>query len=269
MGIALIAGRDFDDRDAAAAPKVAIVSESFARVYFGGANPLGRTFQTDVAPGVQRPTYTIVGLARDTKYNDLRQPFAPEFYAPAVQDPQYPLGSLKLVFRSSQPLETVTAAVAALAREENPAIVVDFRTMASQLHDSLLRERLMASLSGFFGGLAALIAAIGLYGVMSYTVARRRNEIGVRIALGADRRQVMRMVMGEAGGLLAAGLAIGVAAALAVTRFASALLFGVTPRDPATLGAAVVGLALVAALASYVPALRASRLEPIEALRDE
>jgi putative ABC transport system permease protein len=173
------------------------------------------------------------------------------------------------VFRSSQPLETVTAAVAALAREENPAIVVDFRTMASQLHDSLLRERLMASLSGFFGGLAALIAAIGLYGVMSYTVARRRNEIGVRIALGADRRQVMRMVMGEAGGLLAAGLAIGVAAALAVTQFASALLFGVTPRDPATLGASVVGLALVAALASYVPALRASRLEPIEALRDE
>jgi putative ABC transport system permease protein len=269
MGIALIAGRDFEDRDVAAAPKVAIVSESFARVYFGGANPIGRTFQIDVAPGVQRPTLTIVGLARDTTYNDLRQPFAPEFYAPAVQDPQYPLGSLKLVIRSSQPLEKVTAAVAALAREENPAIVVDFRTMASQFHDSLLRERLMATLSGFFGGLAALIAAIGLYGVMSYTVARRRNEIGVRIALGADRRQVVRMVMAEAGGLLAAGLAIGVPAALAATRFASALLFGVTPHDPATLAAAVIGLALVAALASYVPALRASRLEPIEALRDE
>ena len=141
--------------------------------------------------------------------------------------------------------------------------------MTSQLHDSVLRERLMATLSGFFGGLAALIAAIGLYGVMSYTVARRRNEIGVRVALGADRRHVVRMVMGEAGGLLAAGLAIGVPAALAVTRFASALLFGVTPRDPATLAAAVVGLAVVAALASYVPALRASRLEPIEALRDE
>jgi putative ABC transport system permease protein len=269
MGVALMAGRDFDDRDAAAAPKAAIVSESFARVYFSGANPLGRTFQIDAAPGVPRPTYTIVGLARDTKYDDLREPFAPEFYAPAVQDPQYPLGSLNLVIRSSPPLETVTAAVSALAREENPAIVVDFRTMASQLHDSLLRERLMATLSGFFGGLAALIAAIGLYGVMSYTVARRRNEIGVRIALGADRRRVMRMVMGEAGGLLAIGLAIGIPAALAVTGFASAFLFGVTPRDPATLGAAVVGLALVAALASYVPALRASRLEPIEALRDE
>ncbi len=269
MDIALIAGRDFDDRDVAAAPKVAIVSESFARVYFGGANPLGRAFQTDEAPGVQRPTYTIVGLARDTKYDDLRQPFVPEFYAPAVQDPQYPPGSLNLVIRSSQPLEKVTTAVAALAREENPMIVVDFRTMASRLHDSLLRERLMATLSGFFGGLAALIAAIGLYGVMSYTVARRRNEIGVRIALGADRGQVVRMVMGEAGGLLAAGLAIGVPAALAVTRFASALLFGVTPHDPATLAAAAVGLALVTALASYVPALRASRLEAIEALRDE
>ena len=269
MGIALIAGRDFEERDVAAAPKVAIVSESFARVYFSGANPLGRTFQVDAAPGVQRPTYTIVGLARDTKYNDLRQPFAPEFYTPAVQDPQYPLRSLNIAIRSSQPIERVTAAIAALAREENPTIVVDFRTMASQFHDSLVRERLMATLSGFFGGLAALIAAIGLYGVMSYTVARRRNEIGVRIALGADRRQVVRMVMGEAGALLAAGLAIGIPAALAVTRFASALLFGVTPYDPATLAAAAVGLALVTALASYVPALRASRLEPIQALREE
>src|SRR5262249_24942503 len=142
-------------------------------------------------------------------------------------------------------------------------------TMASQFHDSLLSERLMATLSGFFGGLAALIAAIGLYGVMSYSVARRRNEIGVPIALGADRRQVVPVVVGQGSGAPAAGLASGVPAALAVTGFASALVFGVTPRDPATLAVAVAGLTVVAALASYVPALRASRLEPIEALREE
>ena len=248
---------------------MAIVSESFARVYFGGANPLGRTFQTDVAPGVQRPTYTIVGLARDTKYNDLRQPFAPEFYAPAVQDPQYPLGSLKLVIRSSQALEKVTAAVAALAREENPTIVVDFRTMTSQLHDSLLRERLMATLSGFFGGLAALIAAIGLYGVMSYTVARRRNEIGVRVALGAGRGDVLRLVVGEGARLVAVGVVIGLVGAVAVTRVLASFLFGVTPTDPVTFLLVPLVLVLVALGAAAVPARRATKVDAMVALRYE
>jgi len=269
MGIAILAGRNFDDRDSADAPKVAIVSESFARVYFGGANPIGRTFQIDEAPGRPRPPYTIVGLVRDTKYNDLRTPFEPLMYGPWAQDPQQPLAGLRLVIRSMLPLTSVTTAITALAREENPTIVIEFRTMASQVHDSLMRERLMATLSGFFGGLAALIAAIGLYGVMSYTVARRRNEIGVRIALGADRRRVIGLVLGEAGGLLAVGLAIGVAAALAVARLASALLFGLTPHDPTTLATAAIALATVAALASYVPALRASRVDPGTALRSQ
>jgi putative ABC transport system permease protein len=164
---------------------------------------------------------------------------------------------------------SVTSAVTALAREVHPTSVVSIRTMQSQVSDSLLRERLMATLSGVFGGLAALLATVGLYGVMSYMVARRRNEIGIRMALGAARGDVVRMVLREAGVLLASGLLFGTALAIAAGRAAATLLFGLRPGDPATLAMAAGGLGLVAMLASYLPALRASRLEPTEALREE
>jgi putative ABC transport system permease protein len=268
MATPLLAGRDFDRRDGLGAPNVAIVSESFARVFFGGQNPVGRTFQIDEPPGTPQPVFEIVGLARDSKYTDLRDPFEPLLFVPAVQDKQ-PMTSARLIVRSSAPPASVSSVVTAFARQVHPATVVSFRTMESQVKDSLLRERLMATLSGFFGGLAALIAMIGLYGVMSYTVARRRNEIGIRMALGADRRQVVKMIMGDAGTLLAVGLGIGTLSALGAARAASALLFGVKPHDPATLLMAATGLGAVAMLASYVPALRASRLQPTEALRDE
>jgi putative ABC transport system permease protein len=268
MGTALLAGRDFDRRDSSSAPKVAIVTQSFARVFFGGQSPLGRTFQIDQPPGTPQPAYEIVGLARDSKYEELRDPFEPLLYVPAGQNDQ-PVAANHLIVRSSAPLAGVAPAVTVLARELHPATVVNFRTMAAQLNDSLLRERLMATLSGFFGVLAALIAMIGLYGVVSYSVARRRNEIGIRMALGADRRQVVRMVMKEAGLLLAVGLAVGTLTALAAARSAGSLLFGLTPHDPLTFVTAAAVLAMTAALASYIPARRASRLEPTEALRDE
>jgi ABC-type antimicrobial peptide transport system permease subunit len=206
--------------------------------------------------------------SKPSKYNDLRDPFEPLVYLPAAQDDR-PSPVLRLVVRSTLPLTSVTSAITSLAREVHPAIVVNFRTMESRVKDSLLRERLMATLSGFFGGLAAIIATIGLYGVMSYSVARRRNEIGIRMALGADRREVVRMVMREAGGLLAAGLIVGTLSALAAARSARALLFGLQPHDPVTLITAAISLSVIAAIASYVPALRASRLEPTEALREE
>ena len=141
--------------------------------------------------------------------------------------------------------------------------------MQNQVRESLLRERLMATLSGFFGALAGLIATIGLYGVMSYMVARRRNEIGIRLALGADGADVVRMVMREAGILLGAGVAVGVVMAVAAARTARTLLFGLQPGDPSTIAMAALALAGVAMLASYIPALRASRLEPTDALREE
>jgi len=268
MRSALLAGRDFDRRDSAAAPRVAIVTQSFARVFFNGANPIGRTFQLDQPPGTPRPSFEIVGLARDSKYGDMRDPFEPLMYVPVAQDDLSPL-SVRLLIRSYAGAASVLLSVTALARDIHPASVVSVRTMESQLTDGLLRERLMATLSGFFGLLAALIATIGLYGVVSYSVARRRNEIGIRMALGADRRQVVRMVMREAGMLLAVGLAVGAISALALARSAQSLLFGLPPHDPLTLITAATGLAAIAAVASYVPARRASQLEPTEALREE
>jgi predicted permease len=268
MGTPILAGRDFNAGDTVKSQHVAIVTESFARFFFGGQNPVGRTFQIDEAPGRPRPVYEIVGFARDSKYGDLRDAFEPLVFFPAAQDDD-PYPSMKVVLRSNAPLTSTTAAVASATRDVNSAIVLNFTTMQSQVRDSLMRERLMATLSGFFGGLAALIAIIGLYGVMSYSVARRRNEIGIRMALGADRGEVIRMVMREAGLLLVAGLVVGTLAAIAAARSASALLFGLQPHDPATLAMAAGALAAVAALASFLPALRASRLEPTVALREE
>jgi predicted permease len=268
MGTPLVAGRDFDERDAAGAPKAAIVTESFARVFFDGQNPLGRTFQIDERPGLPSPEYQIVGLARDSKYGDLRDAFEPLAYLSVLQDDD-PGQSLSVIVRSNAPLTQITGSIGAALHDVHPSIIVEYETLASQVRNSLLRDRLMATLSGFFGGLAALIAMIGLYGVMSYSVMRRRNEIGIRMALGADRREVLVMVMREALTLLAVGLAIGLASAVAAARSASAMLFGLQPHDPATLAAAAAALAIVAMAASYLPALRASRLEPTTALREE
>jgi putative ABC transport system permease protein len=268
MGTPLLAGRDFDRRDTVGSAPAAIVTETFARRFFGGQNPVGRTFQIDEAPGRPRPEYHIVGLAKDSKYGDLRDKFAPLAFFAAAQDP-HPDPSLQIVVRSSAQLTQMTGAIGALLHDMSPAAVVQYQTMASQVKNSLLRERLMATLSGFFGGLAALIAMIGLYGVMSYSVMRRRNEIGIRMALGADRRDVVRMVMREASVLLAIGLVVGIVSALAAARSASALLFGLEPHDPGTIAMAAAALAIVALGASYLPAERASRLEPTVALRED
>ena len=271
LGIPLVAGRDFDERDTTAGPMVAIVNESFAGKILDTKEPIGRTFQILVGPGEPNPTYQVVGVVKDTKYDDLHTPVGPIVYFPMAQetDPPAFLRSISVLLGSSLPPADLTAQVLAAAREVNPSMLVSFRTLDQTIHDSLLRERLMATLSGFFGALAALLATIGLYGVMSYMVARRRNEIGIRMALGADRGDVVWMIMRDATVLLGAGLAAGVVLSLAASRTAATLLFGVKPGDPATLAIAAVGLGVVALLASYVPAARASHLEPTIALREE
>jgi predicted permease len=268
MSTPMLTGRSFNAQDTLTSEKVAIVTESFARKYFPKQNPVGQIFQVEEGEGQPRPLIHIVGLVKDTKYTDLREPFTPLAFFAASQEAE-PMPSLQVVLRASAPVATVTAEVSAAVAALNPSIIMEFQTMASQVRDSLLRERLMATLSGFFGGLAALLATIGLYGVMSYMVARRKNEIGIRIALGADRAHVVQMVMREAAGLLAAGVAVGLVMSVVAARTATKLLFGLQPGDPATLAMASAGLALVAMLASYLPALRASRLEPTEALREE
>ncbi|HEU0180062.1 MAG TPA: ABC transporter permease [Blastocatellia bacterium] len=268
LNIQLLAGRDFGDGDKSAAPKVAIVNESYARRYLDGVSPLGKTFRIEVGPGVLDHTYEIVGLAHDTKYDDLHAEFKPIIYLPASQD-ERPGTYAQILLRSNLTIASLMAAVRQALGTANPAIAFHFHVFKTEIRESLLRERLMATLSGFFGALAALLGAIGLYGVLSYTVAQRTQEIGIRQALGANRGDIVKMIMREATVLLFAGLIVGTALALAAANAARAMLYGLQPHDPATLLMAATLLAMVAAMAGYLPARRASRVDPMVALRQE
>jgi predicted permease len=264
----LVAGRDFDERDTLASPKVAIVSEAFVKKYLGGRNAVGQSFQVAGPVGEPRPFYQIIGVARDTKYVDLREEFSPLAYVDVSQSEATDLNP-QFALHAQTALPAVAADATRTLVQLTPAISVRYQTVRSQVSGSLLRERLMATLSGFFGGLAVLIATIGLYGVMSYTVARRRVEIGIRMALGADRGSVIRMIVREAGMLLIAGAIIGTALATIAGRTATTLLYELKPWDPATLAIGIAMLAAVTLLASWLPARRASRLVPTVALREE
>ena len=268
LGVPILAGRDFDRSDTAASPKVAIVNEAFVRKILKGANPLGQRFQIEEYLGRPRPMHEIIGLVKDTKYYDLRDEFSPIIYVTTLQDDR-PDQYAQILIRSQLPLGSLTASVKSAMAGASPMLTLEFHNMETQIRNSLVRDRLMARLSGFFGALAALLAMIGLYGVISYSVAQRTNEIGVRMALGAQRLDIVGMILGEVGWMLFAGLVVGTGLALVLGRSAGALLFGIKPHDPLTISVSALGLAGVAILASYVPARRAARLDPMSALRDE
>ena len=268
MGAPIVAGRDFDRRDTPSSPEVAVVNQEFSKKYLGGASPIGREFRVLAGPGETSHVYQIVGLVKNMKYQNLREDFKPLVFVAASQDKEPDLG-MSVIVKSSASLGSLMSALKRTVLEQSPAIGLQFRVFKTQVRDSLVRERLMATLSGFFGVLAVVLATVGLYGVISYMVARRRNEIGIRIALGANQSNVLNLVLREAGILLAVGLAIGSALAIAAARMASSLLFGLKPSDPLTIGLSVALLAVVAIGASLLPALRASRLEPMNALREE
>jgi predicted permease len=268
MGTSLLQGRDFDDRDTLNAPMVAIVNESFARKFVRSANPLGQRFRVEDDPGKPDLVYEILGVVKDTKYAYMRDEFGPIAFLPTGQDRKPDLYT-EIIIRSSLPLSTLLSAIKHTVAEVNPNIDLDFHVFKTQIQESLLRERLMATLSGFFGFLAGLLATIGLYGVISYTVARRTNEIGIRMALGAGRRDVLIMIMREAATLLGIGVVAGTILALLAARTARALLFGLHPNDPLTIAVAIAALAAVALAASFLPAQRAARVQPMEALRYE
>ncbi len=268
LGTPLLAGRDFDDRDTANSPKVAIVNQAFVRKILKGADPMGKRFRIHEAPGKPRPLYEIVGVTGDNKFQDMHEEYLPFMYFPAPQQ-EKPGPDDQIIIRSSLPLGGLMASIKQAMNAVNPGIDLEFKVFKTQVHNSLVNDELMATLSGFFGFLAALLAAIGLYGVISYMVLQRTKEIGIRMAIGAKRGDVIGMILKEAGILTVAGLVIGTTLALASAQVVKSLLYGLKPRDPLTIVLAVVTLAVVAAFASFLPAYRASRLDPLKALHYE
>ena len=268
LGIPQLAGRDFDERDTPTSPKVAIVNEAFARKLIGDANPIGTRFQIEGHPGRPEPFYQIVGLVKNTKYLSLRQQFVPIVYesesqrADANNQPSF-------FVRSGLPSLQLLSSVKKAIDSVEPSATMSFGNFKTDIRNGILPERLMATLSSFFGFLAVVLATVGLYGVMAYMVTRRRNEIGIRLALGADRVAVVSMVLREAAMLLIIGLAVGIVLTLIVARAASSLLFGVPSWDPVSLTIAAGSLAAIGLVACCFPALRAARLDPISALREE
>jgi predicted permease len=277
LGVPILAGRDFTDRDTNVVkhgdgddnfvPDKVIVNEMFVKKYFNGRNPIGLHVGYGTDPGT-KTDMEIIGVVQDIKYTSLRDKIPQQMFQPYLADRH--LGGMTVYVRSALNPEQLFGEIRAQVHDLDPNLpVFGMRTMDEQVANSLMLERLVASLSTVFGVLAAILAAIGLYGVMAFTVTRRTREIGIRSALGASRGHVIWMVMREVLVLLAAGAVVGVGAALALGKLVQSQLFGVAATDPVSLAVAAFGLATVAAAAGYIPALRASRIDPIRALRYE
>jgi predicted permease len=266
VGTRLLRGRNFDARDAAPDARTAIVSESMARFWFGRPDPVGEHFRFTAVDSAG-PPIEIIGVAQDTRRRMREEPLR-LIYTPWQQNSGWARATVAV--RSIADPRELAGAVRSTVRAVGPqALVTYLRTVSEQLDEASTGERLMAMLSGCFGVLALALACVGLYGVMAYSVANRTREIGIRMALGADGGRVVGLVLRESLTLAVLGCAMGVASALATTRFLSSLLYGVTPRDPLTIGGAVVVLAITCLAAAGLPARRASRVEPSAALRQE
>jgi predicted permease len=251
-------------QDGQNAPPVAVINETFARYYFGDENPIGRRF--GLAPKTSGH-FEIVGVVKDTKYNSLREPAVRTYFIPYGQDSD---GPATFQIRTATDPTNVIAAVRQAAREVDSNLpLFNIKTLATQVDESLAQEHMISSVSSFFGLLALSLAAIGLYGVMAYAVSQRTHEIGVRMALGARRGDVLLMTLSQGLKLVLIGAGLGLAASLAVTRVIANQLFDVTPTDPVTFVGAPILLLTVALLACFAPARRATKVDPLVALRCE
>jgi len=281
MKMPILAGRDFGPQDERPAPPVdqpvmnaarntvpapplhAVINQTMARYFFGNENPVGKRFREESGQEIE-----IIGVVKGARYVNLREQSPRTYYLYYLE--QHTPSDMTFQLRTDGDAIDLTATIQRLVREIDPQLqVVDLRTMTDLVEESLTQERFIAQLISAFSLFALLLACVGLYGVMSYAVARRTNEIGIRIALGALPSNVVRMVMREALLLVALGLGFGLTAALAATRLVGALLFGLEPFDPLTIALATLLMIGVAALAGYLPARRASRIDPMVALRYE
>jgi predicted permease len=264
----IVAGRNFGSTDTKNSAQVAVVNQTLARKFFPHLNPVGRTFRLSDAPGRPAPPIQIVGVVADAKYESIRENTFPQVFFPVTQIPENDEAEVFEIRSPSRPsvlMPAVQDSIGALNRQ----IPLEFRSLAEQVNDSLLQDRLVATLSSFFGGLAVLLAVIGLYGAISYLVIQRRTEFGIRSALGAQPRSILHLVIRDVAAVLLAGLAGGLALSLATLQFLKKMLFGLAPHDALTMAVAIALFSAVALLAGFIPARRAMRVDPMAALRYE
>ena len=269
-GIDVRAGRDFDERDTASSPRVVVVSDSYVRKFLNDRNPLGPTIDSSPCGGPRGPC-TVVGVVSDAVFAPPRAGARPTMYFPVSQSAgMWPPGRTEI----SISVRSATGSPALLARSvagalttANRNLTFSYRPLVQDVRSALTQERLVAWVSAFFGALALLLSSLGLYGVTTYAVARRRIEIGVRVALGATPANVVTLLLSRVLAVVLAGLAIGVPIALWTSKLVGSLLYGVEARDPGTIAAAALTLGAVAIVASLMAAFRATRIEPAEVLR--
>jgi predicted permease len=272
LGIPIVAGRAFGVDDTATSPKVAIINQRLASARFPNQNPIGKRVSLGVYAGygdvLTAGPIEIVGVSGDTLYGDLHEAPSPQLFVPYVQQTQ--VRRLTYQIRTQTKPEATVPAIRRILHAADPALpLVNVRTQEGQIDSDLADERLLVSLTSAFGLLALVLASVGIYGVMAYSVAQRTREIGIRMALGAIPRQILATVLREASSLSAAAIALGAGASLLVTRFVKSMLFGIAPSDPATVWGAAALLLIVALAASWIPARRAASVQPMEALRRE
>jgi hypothetical protein len=269
----LVAGRPFTDADRQGAPPVVIVNEAFVRRFLNGQDPIGHTVQRrvivnrDLGNVPPPPAQEIVGVIADAVYSNPRQSIPPTMFEPLAQS-ETSLPQTRLFLRTVGSQVIDVRGVAAAIRSVDADLAITFRPLADYVTASIVQERIVAMLAGFFGGLALLLAGLGLFGLTSYTVERRRPEIGIRVALGAAPSGVTGLVLSGTAGLVAMGILVGGTLSLWASQFVGALLYEIDPRDPVTLVSAAAMLAVIAAIAAALPAYRASRIDPATVLRE-